>query len=47
MNKIKHHIKIQGRESGRVFRLAGQALSLDVLNYKNSRKDPGDEFGRK
>ena len=43
---MKHHIKIQSRESG-VFRLAGQALGLDLLNYKNSREDSGDEFGRK
>lgn len=46
MNKIKHYIKIQSRESG-VFRLAGQALGLDLLNYKNSREDLSDEFGRK
>ena len=30
---MKHHIKLQSRESG-VFRLAGQALGLDLLNYK-------------
>ena len=43
---MKHNIKIQSRESG-VFRLAGQTLGLDLLNYKNSREGPGDAFGRK